>query len=192
MIEMLKMCWQWVSENYKEVAAFLMSAQFASLVGTLVLVFRSKKKTEANIVSSDQLTATLNKTNDGLVKVDNIDEQLAAANAKVDRLESELAKAKESNAESFNALLTKINAMLEIQSVVYSTIKNDTVRDTVNNLITNAKYVETTTRAKLKQEIEELKKKVETRVNDVMEDVTKAAEVIESAVTASDDTVLRY
>lgn len=192
MMEFVKSCWQWVTENYKEVFAVLTSAQFVSLIVAIITVLKTAKKTDDNVTASETLNKTLAGTNEGLSKVDNIDMKIESANAELAKLEKSFETYKAAEAERVETLLTKVNAMLEVQSVVYSTIKDDVVRNSVNNLLINAKYAETATRAKLKQEVEELKKKVESKVSDVMEDVTKAATVIESAVGAKDDTVLRY
>lgn len=193
MMEFIKSCLQWVAENHDKIIMTVTSAQFVSLISAIVLIVKSCKKTDANVLSSKTLDKTLADTNNGLKKVDSVDKNLVDAKNEITMLKAEFEVLKTETADSFNTILGKVNAMLEVQSVVYSTIKNDTVRDTVNNLLVNARYAETATRAKLKQEVEELKVKVNERVNDVMGDVAKAAEVIESAIsTQVDNTIMRY
>ena len=92
-------------------------------------------------------------------------------------------------------LTTKLNAILEVQSVVYSTIKNEDIRNTVNALLVNAKYAETANRAKLRKEIDDLKAKVASQVTEVQATVEKASDVVKNIVSPkaeSTDNIVRY
>ena len=58
---------------------------------------------------------------------------------------------------STDVLITKVNAMLDVQSLVYQTIKDEATRTAVNNILTNAKYAVTAQRAELIKELNALK-----------------------------------
>lgn len=184
MMEFLRSCYEWVAMNYKEITMSFDLAQVASIGYVLFLVFKSIRKTNDNVVASDKLTEALNsassKTDVEALKQENIS------------LKQEITKVKEEANEFYDTMMTKVNAMLDVQSVVYSTVKNDTVRETVNNILTNAKYAETATRAKLKQEVEELKSKVQAKVGSVMDDVAKAVDVVNAVVNTDNDDIMRY
>lgn len=189
MTEFIYNCYLWVASNYKEITMVLTSTQFLSIVSALVLLVRSIRKTDNNVVASKVLTEQLEKNEDNAKVVKEIKTELDTIKNENTVLQQELSDSK----ESIDILLSKINAMLEVQSVVYSTIKNETVRETVDNILINAKYAETKTRAKLKKEVEELKVKVAEKFDTVMEDVNKTVNVVNSVVAdKKEDTITRY
>jgi hypothetical protein len=65
-------------------------------------------------------------------------------------------------------------------------IKDDNIRNTVNSILINAKYAESTSRAKLQQEVEELKQKVAEKMNEVSEQVDKTVDVVKGIVNVED------
>ena len=86
--------------------------------------------------------------------------------------------------------------MLEVQSIVYSTIKDEKVRSTVNNLLVNAKYAETATRAELQKQVEELKAKVAEQVDQLNKTVETVSDsvvkIVKGDTEHTDETVTRY
>ena len=66
-----------------------------------------------------------------------------------------------------------MDALVETESVKSQTIKDETIRTTVGNVLTNAKYNETQTRAKLLETIAALKKKVEESTTANNEEIAK-------------------
>jgi hypothetical protein len=187
-------------ENKDQILMFLTSSSFISLVVALIGLWRTSKTTKANTSSTnslkDALDANSKVVGNSDIAVSNteeiktfllkLDERLAAFEAKVD-----------------NKLMTqaeKVNAIIEVQSIVYSTIKDEKVRNTVNNLLVNAKYAETATRAELKRQIEDLKKEVASKAGQLAEFVAKTSTAVaaivdgDKAVKESEDTnvVERY
>ena len=85
-----------------------------------------------------------------------------------------------------------MNAVLEVQSVVYSTIKDETIRKNVSGILMDAKYSETATRASLEAEVENLRKKVNEKI-EVIKDVVEDTAVKVKKVTANNkSSVPRY
>lgn len=89
---------------------------------------------------------------------------------------------------SVDNMLLKVNAILETESIKAQTVKDDTVRTTINNILTNAKYAETETRAKLLEQLDELKKQTaalnEANAAKIAEAVAKAQALIEPVAEA--------
>lgn len=185
MIEFVNNCLQWLSQNYQ---ITLTSIQFIPLVWTVILLIISRKRADKNDAVLGKLNDVFDEDDVRVVKV----YEIVKLKQELNTVNAELVKLKEFETDALNALQNKVNAMLEVQSVVYSTIRNENMRSAVNNVIMNAKHAETPTRAKLKQEAEALRKNVEDTVNKVMEEVSKSAGIIESTVGLKDDTLLRY
>lgn len=191
MSEFIYNCYLWVANNYKEITMVLTSTQFISIISAIALLVKSMKKTDANTSTAKALTERLKQNDhDTIVAIEN---ELKVVNAENVRLKNDVTKFKIETMEALDVVTAKINAMIEVQSVVYSTIKNDNIRDTVNGLLLNAKYAETQTRKKLKQEVEELKVKVAEKFDDVMGEVEKTVNVVNAVVSdTKDEDIVRY
>ena len=176
MMEFLKSCYMWIVENYKEIIMVLTSAQFASLVSGLFLLWKNVKSTRENVTSSGKLNETLGTTNKMRDDVAELKQTVDVLRNQNSDLKKETDRLNESVKEYQEVVLKKVNCMLEVQSIVYSTIKDETIRTTVNSILTNAKYTETATRAKLKEEVANLKDRLEKeteRVKEITESATK-------------------
>lgn len=195
MTEFFTNCYIWLAENYKEITMTLTTAQFASLISALVLLIRSIRKTSENTTTSKKLNESIIKTNEMSDVVQSLKEEIVKIKQDNQRFERAMEKNQTDIIDFFDTQGSKINAMLEVQSIVYSTIKDEKIRGTVNSVLINAKYAETASRAKLRQEIAELKTKVEEKMQEVNEDVKKTVNVVNSIVDPSenkDSDVVRY
>lgn len=173
MMEFFSNIWAGILENKDKIILFLTSSQFIGFLTAIVALYKSNKNTKANTKSANDL-------NDALIaNTKNCEDSELAANntaeikmflSKMDEKFNELETKLDSKLDAHTA---KMNAIIEVQSIVYSTIKDEKVRSTVNNLLTNAKYSETATRAELKLQIESLK-------NEVAEKAAALAEFVNS------------
>lgn len=209
MMEFLYSCYLWVAENYEKILLTISSAQFVSLISSLVLLYKTIKSSKDNTASSKALNEALTNTNAmsaDVVYIKEENETLKAQNKELaDKLES-LQKDFTSAQEKLNSrvadgqetLLKKLNSMIEVQSIVYSTIRDETVRNTVNSILVHAKYDEPKdeTKAKLKEQIEALKSKLEEKTEEVKNISKQATENIEKIIepdpTATVNNFKRY
>lgn len=176
MIEFLSNIGIWLWENRDGILVTLTSSQFLGIIASIVLIWRNSRHTTENTVSSNELNSSL-KNN---VKVS---EDAAGAKENSDKILT-LFETFAAKVDNDTSLLTdKINAIIEVQSIVYSTIKDEKVRNTVSNLLMNAKYSETNTRMELKKQIEELKNQVVKKANEVSEFVEQASEAVAAIVS---------
>ena len=193
MMEFVRNCYAWFIENYKEITMVITSTQFISLIGTLVMVVKTKKTTSDNTDSSNKLKNELKLSLDSNTKLLNDVQSLSLQNdsfkAELNEIKKENVKLKNQIAKNqmeivdfLNTQGMKFNTILEVQSIVYSTIKDEKIRNTVNSLLVNAKYCETTSRAKLQQEVEELREKVAEKMNEVTQDVDKTVNAVKGIV----------
>lgn len=208
MMEFLKSCYQWVAENYNKIMMVLQSTQFASLVAGAVFLWKTIVSTRQNTASSNELNETVSKNNQMSKNVAHLKEENEAIKKQNEALKSELEKF-ETKFDDFvgkvnlkleneqATLIKKLNAVIDVQSIVYSTIRDDNTRTTINSILTNAKFDETAdeTRQKLMQEVADLKSKLAEEMEKVKimteEASTKLEEIVEPKVEQTEtDSVL--
>lgn len=131
------------------------------------------KRIKANTLTSNNLL-------EALPIVGETKQSMDALVERIDKLEADNKALQEENTvryteiqNSLDSLLNKVNALVETESVKSQTIKDETIRTTVGNVLTNAKYNETQTRARLLETIAALKKKVEENTTANNEEIAK-------------------
>lgn len=196
MMEFLVNIGNWFVINKDAIIGFVLSGQFATLLGAVVLLIKNLKSTKNNTEQAKTLNQSL-EANKVLADTSKITKEnsefLKDAQDKLKNQVNEF----EAKLDAKMAMVTdKINAMLEVQSIVYSTIKDEKVRNTVNNLLVNAKYAETATRAELQRQVEELKAKVAAQVEQLNKTVETASntvvKIVKGDTESNDETVTRY
>lgn len=193
MMDFIRSCYRWIAENYKEITMILTSAQFASIVTSLVLLYKNIKKTAENVASSKKLDKSMEKNEALALSVDEVKAQNAKLVQQNATLQTEVEKLEKETTNYQDVLLKKLNCMLEVQSLVYSTIKDDTIRSTVNSILVGAKYAETETRDALKRELENLKAQLDEETKKV-QSITENASANLSKIVEPEkqNTVVRY
>lgn len=169
---------QWLIDNQTEILAVLTFIQSSGLVGIIVGFVKSIKKIKDNTDNTKKLNTSIESVDalkEEVVKLQDVNTKLIE---KCEHLENQ----NNDIQNSVDTLLTKVDAIIEVQSVVYTTIKDDKTRATVNNLLTNAKYAVTAQRAKLLEELDNLRKQVK-------EYSDKAAALVEHTVNKAQSIV---
>lgn len=173
---------KWFAENKETILAVLTAIQSSGLVGFIAWAVKSTKQVKLNT----KTTETLNKS---ITCVDGLNGEVAEMKdvnktliEKCDYLENQMNDLQ----NSMDILLTKVDAMIEVQSVVYTTIKDDKTRATVNNLLTNAKYAVTEQRKKLIDELEALRQQIKTQAEAQKQLVEHAVNKAQSIVKVED------
>lgn len=173
---------KWFVENKETILAVLTAIQSSGLVGFIAWAVKSTKQVKLNT----KTTETLNKS---ITCVDGLNGEVAemkdvnkALIEKCEYLENQMNDLQ----NSMDILLTKVDAMIEVQSVVYTTIKDDKTRATVNNLLTNAKYAVTEQRKKLIDELEALRQQIKTQAEAQKQLVEHAVNKAQSIVKVED------
>ena len=169
---------QWFVNNKDVIITFITGIDFTALLTMLWGLYKQHKAITNNTLSTNALNANL-KQNEML--------QLELTS-----LKNEIEDTKNENMSLKTAILdlqyiekslvNKLNAMLDVQSIVYATIKDENTRATVNSILTNAKYAENTTKAKLREELENLKK--------IVSEQSKASEQQVKDVVANAEAIL--
>lgn len=173
---------KWFVENKETILAVLTAIQSSGLVGFIAWAVKSTKQVKLNT----KTTETLNKSitcvdglNSEVTEMKDVNKTLIE---KCEYLENQMNDLQ----NSMDILLTKVDAMIEVQSVVYTTIKDDKTRATVNNLLTNAKYAVTEQRKKLIDELEALRQQIKTQAEAQKQLVEHAVNKAQSIVKVED------
>lgn len=173
---------KWFVENKETILAVLTAIQSSGLIGFIAWAVKSTKQVKLNT----KTTETLNKS---ITCVDGLNGEVAEMKdvnkvliEKCDYLENQMNDLQ----NSMDILLTKVDAMIEVQSVVYTTIKDDKTRATVNNLLTNAKYAVTEQRKKLIDELESLRQQIKAQADAQKQLVEHAVNKAQSIVKVED------
>jgi predicted RNase H-like nuclease (RuvC/YqgF family) len=178
--------WTWFVENKDTITAFFMSSQFVSFLAACIALIKSVKQTSANTESTNTLNETLTKTNEMStdVKTNNINvTKLTEENA---NLRTELKSTEEKLTYENEQLMEKLNAIIEVQSIVYSTIRDDSVRQTVNTILNNARYSDVNTREKLQSQIDDLKKTFDDKIANVVNTVDSAMDTLSDGLNLAE------
>ena len=183
MIEFFRNIWTWVQENQGNIITFITSSTFVSLVLTIVSLFKSKSSTDKNTLSINSIRETMNNVKSNYDDVNVIKETLLNS---VQSVKDCLARLKDTEnvvTNMENELNNKINAILEVQTIVYSTIKDESLRNAVNSILVTAKYEDSVSKAALEKEIVELKQKVSEQLTSVDDMVNETVDKVSTIVT---------
>ena len=137
-MEWLNNIGQWFSDNYEGVVAFLSSANMASIIGNIMFIFKQAKTTLENTNIASSLTAAL-------ATVSELKEVMSETVKQNEALANELQELKAEHRELDEKLTSannKLSGIVDALTVVYSTVKDETVRRSVENILTATKYDE--------------------------------------------------
>lgn len=183
---------KWFIDNQETILAVLTAIQSSGLIGFIAWAVKSTKQVKLNTKTTEVLNNSISCV-DGLngevVGLKDVNKELIE---KCEYLENQMNDLQ----NSMDILLTKVDAIIEVQSVVYTTIKDDKTRATVNNLLTNAKYAVTEQRKKLIEELEALREQIKTQAEAqkqlVEHAVNKAQSIVKVEDKPEEGVVVRY
>lgn len=193
--------WQWFVENKDGITAFFMSGQAISFVAAIVMLIKNLKGTKDNTASTNALNKTLENTNEMSNSITQLDDNFLVLKQENDLLRIELKETEDKLQEANSEIKNKLNAIIEVQAIVYSTIRDDSVRQTVNAILNNARYSEKNFKDELQIQIAELKesysnelKAVNDKMTESMDKITEKLSATETAKTtmANKHEILRY
>ena len=183
---------KWFIDNQETILAVLTAIQSSGLVGFIAWAVKSTKQVKLNTKTTEVLNNSIScvdSLNGEVVGLKDVNKELIE---KCEYLENQMNDLQ----NSMDILLTKVDAIIEVQSVVYTTIKDDKTRATVNNLLTNAKYALTEQRKKLIEELEALREQIKTQAEAqkqlVEHAVNKAQSIVKVEDKPEDEVVVRY
>lgn len=173
---------KWFVENKESILAVLTAIQSSGLIGFIAWAVKSTKQVKLNTKTTETLNKSITCVDSLNGEVTEMKDVNKALIEKCDYIENQMNDLQ----NSMDILLTKVDAIIEVQSVVYTTIKDDKTRATVNNLLTNAKYAVTEQRKKLIDELEALRQQIKTQAEAQKQLVEHAVNKAQSIVKVED------
>jgi hypothetical protein len=192
MIEWFSNIYAWFAENKDAIILFFSSGQFLSLLAALFVLIRNIKAVKNNTSSSDALNQNILKNAQLQSDASSCKSNTDALLANSETVQKQIADVEGKLETEVLCLTDKLNTVLEVMSIVYGSIKDEKVRSTVNSLLTNAKYAESTTRAELQRQIVELKSIIKTQLEQLNKDVEERVEKVTNTVGGETNVPERY
>ena len=181
-MEFFNNVWLWIKENLNGILTVVTSAQFVSIVLTIVKLVKQSKSLADNTGIRQELSKSLEKNEKLSDKVQVLGEasiklhdEQEVTNKKLDEIEQRVNSA-------LDSALNKLNSVVEVMSIVYAGLTDENARKAVNTILTNAKYAETETRLKLLEEINKLKAEAAKMTENMNNLVAESAKKVEEAV----------
>ena len=177
---------KWFIENKDSIVLVLTSSQFIALATAILTLIKSRRSRNDNTASNKVLAEKLEKLTSELEVLNSMQKDLAEIKISIDTINENTAKSE----EKLELIVTKLNSQLEAQINVWSTIKDENIRTTINGILTKARYSETSNIVELRNKVEELQQKLVEQTEHIKKDVEDTVKQVKK-VTKNNDTVMR-
>ena len=178
----------WLAANGNKIIAVLTSANFVAMATLVVNTIRTIKTNKGVAVTSTDLKNELAESSKSRVVIDTIKGVSDTIKDVTEATKESIDETKALLDKELLMVTAKINAMLEVQSLVYSTIRDDSLRQTVSNLLNTARYSDENTKEQLQEQIDILKKALNDKMTEVNQTMTEAIDKVQTVVAAPAET----
>ena len=186
MVEFFRNIGTWLVEHKDGIVVFFTSSNFIAFISTIVLIVKQIAATKASITEVSTANQTLTKTNVLAENVKDVSDTAKLTETEVQNLKDNVVEMENKLNKALSFLEQKLDAIIDVQSIVYSTIRDETVRQNVANILTSAKFFGDSTKAEMQQEITRLKEAIEATVAVANDAVNKNKEKLNT--TSADNT----
>ena len=182
MVEFFRNVVTWFVEHKDEIVVFFTSTNFAAVISSVILLIKQIKATRTTNKSVENSSSILDKAVELAQSVTSVSDKTASTESNTEEIKTKIDSVNKQFVNELEIFQQKLNAMLEVQTIVYNSMKDETARKNVFNLLTQAKLVETSKYAELEQQVESLKKKIDEKVNDVQNVVEETVTTVQNVV----------
>lgn len=199
MIEFFTNVLNGIISHKDEILVLLSSAEFTVIAAMISNLVKSRKTVSANTLSNTALSNTISKqiefVNDGITKIEefiqNTSNRVNGIIQTVETFQEQLNAINHNIAllnEADTVIIYKLDSILEVQSLAYSTLKDTNVRSAIINTLASAKHIETKYVTDIASQLEEMKNSVLTKTQEVERTLAQAIEKTETMITVAKDT----
>jgi hypothetical protein len=195
MVEFFQNSFNWIVSNKDNIILFFTSTNFVTFISTIILLIKQIKTTKSNMSTVNTLSDSLKSTNSLATDVTNVSTSSELAVSNTEKLKAQVEDMDAKFMDMLDSINRKLDAILDVQAIVYSSIKDESSRKNVANILTTAKLLDTSSKAELQRQLEELKAFKAAMLNTVTETGgTKVGTVEQKPKTATTkkNTSLRY
>lgn len=207
MIQFFESIKAWYVANQVTIGSLFDLLGFGSLGAVIVYIAKLITENKTGNKMVNKLAEAVKANEDGSLDTKNTLKNLASSSELVAKSIEVVSGALEKAEEKIDAIAEEVDnkfvaienaqsAMFDLFSVVYSTIKDESVRTAAQNIITNAKYAKTTVKEEVQLQLETLKeslsKQVEsmrTELNGVIDVTNNLIEPVKGVKIELDDAV---
>lgn len=186
MVEFFRNIGTWLVEHKDGIVVFFTSSNFIAFISTIILIVKQIAATKASITEVSTANETLTKTNVLAENVKDVSDTAKSTEVEVQNLKDNVTEMETKLNKTLSFLEQKLDAIIDVQSIVYSTIRDESVRQNVANILTSAKFFGDSTKAEMQQEIARLKEAIEATVAVANDAVNKNKEKLNN--TSADNT----
>lgn len=169
MVEFFENIYNWFIINKDEILVWLSSANFATFVSVVIVLIKQFKSTKQATEGLKDVNSTLTESNTLAKTVTDVSASSNTAVLNTEDIKCKLNTLEKDFSKSLDCVVDKLNAVIKVQSIVYSSITDETVRKNIADILTTAEISRERTVAELEKEIQELKDIISTKVSDVQE-----------------------
>lgn len=185
MNEFFNSCWIWYTENRDNIIAFFTSTTFLGIVGAIFTIIKDVKSRNKNTNSIDNIAKALTSTTSIESNVSSIKELNEKLEENINGFQDKVTAVETKIADFEASVLCKVDAMMEVMSIVYSTIKDDTIRNSVSSVLVTAKHASNVTKAELEKQVDELKAEIADMMAMANAKISQTVDKVTTAVTGS-------
>lgn len=173
MIEWFENIWAWIMSNKDNIVTIVSGIDFTATAAVVFALIKTVQSFRKNTASNNGVSTALrdvkfaNESVNSLKgDVSDVKTELLNNNKVVEVYNKELSDIKETFKDFVITTESKFNALMEVQSLVYSTIKDDTIRKSVQNVINNAKHNASNAKTELVSDISKLKSEMQSKIEE--------------------------
>lgn len=138
MIELFNNLGTWFTQNLEYIKTILMALVFIMATMILIVVFIHKKLASKVEVSVDKLKSIVDDYKHVIDELRTMEEIIKTYDITTNKSVDKMLDVENIDAQ----LLKKLNYVIDILGLAYSTIKNDDIRLGITSIVNNAKYIE--------------------------------------------------
>lgn len=177
--------YQWIMENLAVITAWFGAGELGTIVTLGVLLVRNIKTSRHGSFLTDRLNDSLlenNKFAKGINSVINtVDEKMTIIDGQVHNIVEQFTLLNKEFHTTVDLLNSKIGAMMEVQTLVYSTIKDEDMRNNINKILTSAKYNDTGVQMEIAGEIAKMQEEFGKALADMQKTLEDTVQGINNA-----------
>ena len=192
MVELFTNLLAWISAHQTEIITTVTSATFINSIVSICNLIKDIKAKKENTDATKNLVSSAEILNSAAQSVKENGENIAKLESNYEQLYSDFKDYKLVTDNKLDLIINKVDAMLDVQANVYSTIKDESLKETVSGIITSAKYKESNDVIEMRNKIEELQKALQEKAQEMNSKITESVKAVKKVVkTVKDNTVTR-
>lgn len=182
MVELIKNIGLWLANNKDVIVATVTSTQFGGFIAAMVYLIKNRNATKENTNASKKLNETIEENKNLRNEVNDLKCFITEQNKMLEELKNFVESNAKTNAEDMAVMNEKMNSMIDASSVAWSTIRDESVRKNVSNILTTAKYREAGKLKDVQDKVVNLQKELLETTQKLQEQIQENAKKVEEVV----------